>query len=186
MRVRRTIGKQVDALVAHSAADLLAQFPGPVFIYPWRRRLLLTVTCFVFFLTICCLLWALSRDSGRASFLGLAVLFSIAVLMFPRPALIVLDRRGFRVKRIFLTQQFLWNEVNDFRAYRPGIWRWLSREHKDQNPSVVFNINRSYISVAGLICRGPGGRKGRLWDDYDITVEDLAFLMNEWRELAIS
>jgi hypothetical protein len=186
MRVRRTGGKQGDALVAHLAAELLAQFPGPVFIYPWRRRLLLTVTSFVFFLTICCLLWALSRDSGRASFLGLAVLLSIAVLMFPRPALITLDRHGFRVKRIFLTQQFLWSEVNDFRAYRPGIRRWLSRAYKDRNPSVVFNINRSYISVAGLIYRVPGGKNGRLWDDYDVTIEDLAFLMNEWREMAVS
>ncbi|HUA32785.1 MAG TPA: hypothetical protein VMA09_04225 [Candidatus Binataceae bacterium] len=116
------------------------------------------------------------------SMVFMGVLFTIvfAVMVFVAATILTrgggglrLERNGFTIRSPFRSAFFRWRDIVRFRVMRTT----------DLRHSVVFDFHSSYQGQRML--RGPGrrlGYEGIIPDNYGRTADELAELLNEWRE----
>ena len=158
-----------------SAADILARFPGPVTLCPSLKRWgLMFAGCALFAITG----QAMIRDGQLTGwfvliFFGLGMLVA-AIAMLPGAAALTLDPTGFEITNFYRRSRTRWQDASDFTAARipPARLRF-----------VLFNVaGRS--GTLSRINTAFAGHNGSLPDTYDLSPDDLAQLMAQWRERA--
>jgi hypothetical protein len=158
-----------------SSEDLLHRYPGPVLLRASRRNWLFTfITCIVF--TVIGIL--MIRDGEMKGWL-LTIFFGlgtpIAFVKLLDLGWLRLDAEGFEFNQMFRRQRVAWHDAAGFLAVDvPGASRELVC-YDDVNVSEkMADLNRSMA-----------GRNAALPEAYDLPAEDLAQLMNAWRDRAL-
>jgi hypothetical protein len=172
-----------ETMSSKSCVDaILAQFPGPVILYPSRRKyLLMLIGSLIFVVGEIWIIWGTgdSGPRGPALFLfggGLiffgwcAIVFS--VMLLPGAGGLRLDREGFETTRLFRHHRSRWQDVSgfDLDAIRTVYPRYPHRVvYNDKNPSGRFT----------------GGDATLPSLTYGFSAAKLADLMNRWRWRAL-
>jgi hypothetical protein len=107
-----------------------------------------------------------------ALFFGLcAVVFG--VILLPNSAYLRVSQDGFTVCSLFRAQSYRWSDVGPFTVGRIG-----------PNRMVVFNFSDQYRAAprARKLASALTGYEGALPDSYGMSLEDLASLLNEYRQ----
>ena len=152
--------------------SILNQFPGPVTLYPSRRKWLLVLAGCVLFVVAG--LWMVQREApvGWLSviFFGMGAIVSTVVLLLRVNAL-TLDAAGFEINSI-RPFRLSWQDAKNFDAITSSPGSWMVG-FKVVNPSSIFKLNRA---ISGCDAAVP--------DTYGLSAYDLAALMTQWRERA--
>jgi hypothetical protein len=155
--------------------EILERFPGPVTLYedPLRRiKLLLGIAfCSLFVIGSA---WAGNyrgwedwRPSFGVFFFGFCGIGS-GIMMFVPAFSLVLDADGFESTVLYRHIRRRWQDVSDFKAI------YLTRQ--PWTKFVTYNDDR----------RGKSVWSRRMLVDYELRANDLARLMNQWRDLSIA
>ena len=156
---------------------ILARFPGPVTLTPSRLKLWTAPPVFAggTVLSVYLLLNAIEAWTSEVIYAGLAVVvcafFTIWTLirLLPGHASLTLDPSGFQIRNAYTRSSWLWRNVRDFRVEVPDDERLPDR--------VIFDV------AGKKPLRGSAGG-GSLPEGYRLKLDDLAALMNAWRERA--
>lgn len=161
---------------------LLARFPGPVTLHPSKLMLLVGLlmcagfTAFSVFLLRQAIeawtsevLWA----GGSLLLFAAATIRLVVMLLLPGAAGLTLNADGFTVSGILERTRWRWRDVSGFRVEDPDEPGWYR--------TVVFDgpVNDAWWR------RRPLKRRG-LPANYTVSVDDLAWLMAQWRERALA
>jgi hypothetical protein len=157
-------------------AAILSRFPGPVVLVPSRRKWLLVLGgCLVF---VAAGLW-MRHDVPvwgwlAVAFFGVGALIAVLMLL-PGAGGLRLDADGFEMTSLFRRHRSRWTEVSEFEVVRlpPSLQKM-----------VVFDDARTKDSALAKANRSLAGRTGGLPDNYSLSYEDLAAIMNAWRARA--
>jgi len=159
--------------------DILARFPGPVTLTPSRwilwfaPPLMAGFTAFSVYL----LLKAIDSGSYQVIYAGLSVVvFAFLTIwtlirLLPGHAGLILDAERFRVTNAYTHSAWSWRNVRNFRVEHPNDERLPDR--------VIFDV------AGKKPLRGSAGG-GSLPEGYRLKLDDLAALMNAWRERALA
>jgi hypothetical protein len=157
---------------------ILAQFPGPVTLYPSRAKwLLVFLGCGLFAAGG---IWMVATADANGWFV--LPFFAIGtivagVMLLPGAAALVLERDGFQTTTLFRRSCSDWRDVSEFESVR--IREAMRR-------MVVYDdVNLAGRAMAE-ISAGFTGRNAGLPDTYGLAAGDLADLMTLWRERALS
>ena len=158
--------------------------PGPT-----RATLVLTrsigrwlgvlATCVLFVVTSGALLWA--GEAPFWSILGLGFFGAgsivAAVQLLPRAGELRLDQDGFTIRSLFRTQALCWRDVTaPFRVVK-------IRSQKMVGFDLAGADGTRYLAE---LSKSVAGVHAGLPDTYGLRAEDLAALMNEWRDRALN
>ena len=162
------------------AKQILARFPGPVTLKPARFwSVVLTV---VPLLMLVAPLVEIGRGNVDMSW-TLAGAFAVFVcfaafngaFLLPNAETLTLDREGFRVVLWFRKRRYLWKDVSAFQT------QWTYRR-----VLVAFDWSGTSGGALAGVDRKLGFQNSLLPDDYGLGAEQLAALLNAWRERAFS
>jgi hypothetical protein len=162
----------------NQAVSVLLQFPGPVILYPSRKKwLLIFGTCALFAVGGI----AMVRSSEPMGWYVLIV-FALAavvaaVVMLPQAGRLRLDREGFEVTSLFRRHRSRWLDASGFTVSRipPASYRLVVYDDVTQSAKSMAKFN------VGLT-----GRNAALPDTYGLPPAELAELMAGWRERALA
>jgi hypothetical protein len=165
--------------MASPAPDaILVRFPGPVTLYPSRRKWLLVFAgCAVFAVGG---FWMIRDGDLRGWFVliffGLGVLVA-AVAMLPGAGALTLDAEGFEATNLFRRHRTRWQDTTGFQAARipPAQQKLVVYDDVTQSAKTLAQVN------VGIV-----GRNAALPDTYGLSADDLAQLMAQWRERALA
>ena len=163
------------------AGEILSRFPGPVTLYPSRRKWLYVLLASAAFVVAGLLLiaspLAYHNMLGWASlvFFGLGMLVAIVVLL-PGTSYLKLDREGFEIVMLFRRFTVRWRDATGFEAaeIRPGSPRIVVFDDANSKGRAIAKLNVALF-----------GRMGGLPDIDGLSAETLADVMAHWRELAV-
>ena len=165
------------------AETILARFPGPVSLHVKRRRKLVAFAlCLGLTVGFAWAVFVAARNSdgwiGFAMFLALfgALTVRAAIIMLvPGIGSLRLEADGFSMEYILRTARTSWRDVvSDFRHETMRRARgWLR--------VVAFEV-----ASASAWRRDPTRAKRMLPDNFELTLDELAWLMNEWRRRALA
>jgi hypothetical protein len=160
-----------------TADMILSRFPGPVTLYPSRRKWLLVLAVSALF-SVGGILMIRQHDAmGWAVliFFGLGVLVAAAA-MLPGSGALRLDGDGFEIMNLFRRHRAGWQDSAGFQTARlpPALQKW-----------VVFDDLRQSTKGIAKFNVGIAGRNSALPDTYGLSADDLAQLMAQWRERAL-
>jgi hypothetical protein len=158
-------------------AEILSRFPGPLTLYPSRRKwLLLLAGCALFTAGG----FAMIQDQAAGGWYVLVV-FGIAsliaaVMLLPGAGRLTLDRHGFTSTSLFKSHRVRWQDAGDFVPVRvpPANIRLVGYDDATAAGRRIAAINVELT-----------GRNAALHDTYGLPVDDLAGLMAAWRERAL-
>ena len=157
--------------------EILARFPGPVTLYPSRRKWIRILLLSATFVAVG--LWMISHDNayGWAGlvFFGLGMVVAIIALL-PGAGKLKLDRDGFEITNLFRHQSLRWQDTTGFEA---AIIPPSSLE------MVVFDDANAKGKTLASLSLGLVGHNAGLPDTFGLQAKDLASLMAQWREYAI-
>jgi hypothetical protein len=160
------------------AADILARFPGPVTLYPSRKKWLLVFLGGAAFTAGG--IWMIR--SGEAEGWYVTVFFALVaviaiVVMLPGAGRLTLDRDGFEAKTLFRGHRTRWSDTRGFEAstIHPGNQHLVVYDDVTQKRGMLTGIN---VSITG--------HNAALGDTYGLSANDLAGLMAQWRERALA
>lgn len=163
---------------ANRAETILARFPGPVTLYVGRRKKLLALALCVAFAVF--MIWLamnprerVFRSPGYDSvmtwisllFFGGLSIRAVLMLAWPHSASLTLDARAIEIGRVFGSVRSAWASVDGFRIDDAG------------------SLTVAYEAI------DPRSRKFAtryLPDNYGLAKEDLARLLNAWRQRALA
>ena len=164
--------------MANEGDAILARFPGPVTLYPSRRKWLLL------------LLFAAALTAGGVHMVATAeprgwavlVFFAVgtiisAVMLMPGAAGLTLDRDGFTIMSLFRANRSRWQDVSGFQAITIPFSR---------RAMVGFDDVTAKGKALAELSTAIAGRSGALPDTYGLAVEELVRLMAQWRERALA
>lgn len=169
---------------ASQAATVLARFPGPVTLYVGRRKKLIALVLCVAFTAF--MAWLAATPSGRLprfhwystamAWISLVIgggmsIRAVFLLVQPRSASLSLDVDAFEIGRVFRRLRVPWSDVSGFRVDRTGV-RALTVMYE------VLDFSKRSGSPTKVIKHFP--------DNYGLKREELARLMNEWRERSLA
>jgi hypothetical protein len=163
--------------MAIDPAQTLARFPGPVTLYPSRRKWPLIFAGSALFTVGGA--WMIT--SGDASgwfvltFFGLGAIVA-ALIMLPGAGALMLDSDGFEVTNLFRHHRSHWQVTAGFAAARIPHAR---------QPMVVYDDTTQSTKSLARINIAIVGRNAGLPDTYGLSADDLARLMAQWRERAL-
>lgn len=166
--------------------DILRLFPGPVRLrVPKRKLVFFFVSSIVFSF---CLVWvALHGDLNPVGnfFLwlgaaGCVAAFPVFLPMILRGSTLRLDAEGFEVFQGLKRSKFTWIDASEFSVADAGV---LSPA---QNLMVVFDDALTKDGTIASLNRSLIGRSGALPDTYGLEPEELAWLLNQWRQRALA
>ena len=165
------------------ADDILARFPGPVLLAIRRRRKLVSfAVCLGLTMAFAWVVFVSSKDSnewiGFAIFLvffGVLTVRGAIMVLMPSIGTVTLDANGFELTLFVRTLPTSWRDVvGDFREDKIRMRRgWLR--------VVTFEA-----IVASALRRDPKRAKRVLHDNFELTLDELVWLMNEWRRRALA
>jgi hypothetical protein len=156
---------------------ILSRFPGPVTLYPSRKKWVWALlyggifTAFGFWMV-----------SGGAQLGWFAIVFcgsssigAATMILFPSASALTLDRNGFQTTSLFRRHRSRWQDVTRFEP-RPYLL---------QNLVVYDDVNETRRTLANL-CVAIAGHNARLPDTYGLSADGLARLMAGWRDRAVA
>jgi hypothetical protein len=159
------------------AAEILSRFPGPVTLYPSRKKWLLVFAGGALFATGGA--WMIQGGDGTGWFVliffGLVALVAAAA-MLPGAGALTLDRDGFEVTNLFRRHRSRWQDTVGFLAARipPARQKFVVYDDVTQSSRTLAKINVEIV-----------GRNAALPDTYGLSAENLAHLTARWRERAL-
>ena len=159
------------------ASTILSRFPGPVTLYPSRKKWLLVLAGSALFAVGG--FWMIKTGDGRGwlvlIFFGLTAAVAAAV-MLPGAGALALDRDGFEATNLFRRHRTLWRDATGFQAARIPLarQRWVVYDDVTQNKKSIAKFN------VGIV-----GRNAALPDTYGLSADDLAQLMAQWSGRAL-
>jgi hypothetical protein len=160
---------------------ILARFPGPVTLTPGRRKSLIALAACVAITAVCVYLIATGRLFGwedtvmawaAAAFFGACAARALILLIVPSAAGLTLDDDGFEIASIVRRVHVPWRHVSGFRAAASG---------PGKDPRVSYEVRDT---AAPPQSRTAATRT--LPDTYGLAADDLARLMDEWRQQALA
>jgi len=160
-------------------ADLiLARFPGPVTLYPSRKKwLLVLLGCALFTAAGIGMIAQAARGGWFAAiFFALGSLVA-AIMLLPGAGALALDADGFQATSLFRRHRTRWQDVTGFESVRipPSMQKMV----------LFDDINMTGRTIARLSV-AIAGHNGGLPDTYGLTADDLARLMTQWRLRAVA
>ena len=157
--------------------SIMSQFPGPVRLYPSRKKWLLILLISALFTAIGAWMVAEKADAGWAGLIFFATCLLVSALMLlPGAGGLVLDADGFQATNLFRRYRLHWQNVEGFEAVAiPGARQRL-----------VGYDDVSIGRVIGAINKELSGRNAALPDTYGFSADALAELMRRWRERAMA
>jgi hypothetical protein len=165
-------------MAAHlQSADLLKRFPGPLTLYPSRRKWLLMFVGSAAFAVGGA--WMIRGGDSWGwfplLFFGACALVGL-VAVLPHAGALVLDRDGFEVTNLFRHHRSRWQDVSAFEAQSipPAHQFFVVYDDASVSASSLAKINTAIV-----------GRNAALPDTYGQRAEDLAQLLEQWRTLAL-
>jgi hypothetical protein len=157
---------------------MLMRFPGPVTLYPSRRKwTLVLMGCALF--TACGV--GMIVDKAPSGWLVLLFfLFGVivaAMALLPGAGSLTLEGNSFEIKNLFRRQRVRWQDATGFKAAvippsRTKLVVFDDLGAKDRH-RIISILNAMIV-----------GRNGALPDTYGFSADDLAYLMSQWRERA--
>jgi hypothetical protein len=170
-----------------TCSEILARFPGPVTLYPSRRKWLLLMAG--------CLLFAVGgigeAHNGNAmdwlgvAFFGLGAIVP-GLMLLHGAASIRLDSDGFEMTNLFRHARFHWQDASGFEAQFPPVLRASAIPPPSWNKFVAFDNskmqNPTWARVSALIMK----HNAQLGDTYGFSADELAKLKTQWRNLAVA
>jgi hypothetical protein len=160
------------------AAQLLARYPGPVTLYPSRRKWLLVLAGGLAF-TVGGIMMVRSGDVTGwfvIAFFGLGSIIALAA-MLPGAGSLTFDRDGFAAKTLFRGHRARWADATGFIAVGipPSMQRMVCYDDASVTSSALASAN---VAITG--------RNAALNDTFGLSADDLAQLMIGWRERALA
>ena len=166
--------------------EILARFPGPVTLYPSRRKWLLLMAG--------CLLFAGvgiggayngdAKDWLGVAFFGVGAIVP-GLMLLHGAASLTLDADGFEMTNLFRHTRFHWRDASGFEAQFPPVLRASAIPPPSWNKFVAFDNtkmrNSTWTRVSALIMK----HNALLGDTYGFSADDLAKLMRQWCDLAV-
>jgi hypothetical protein len=155
---------------------MLAQFPGPVTLYPSRLKYSLLLLVSALFVAGGV---AMVRSAAPAGwlvliFFGLCAVFFV-MLLLPGAAALLLDRDGFEMTSLFRRHRARWRDVSAFEVVAIHL-----------KTMVVYNDKNLAGRALAKLSIAIAGRNAGLPDTYGLSGTALADLMTRWRECALS
>jgi hypothetical protein len=161
-----------------SPDDIIALFPGPVTLRPWRLKWLSLLAVSLLLIFAGCAM-VMSRTEG-----GWFVLMfgSVGALTATSPLLpggdaLTLHQDGFEIDIMFLKKRTRWRDAGSFetmtRATAPG-WE------------VIYHDTGPYPAFLSVSNPDPEIRNSALPDNYGLRARDLARVMESWRARALA
>jgi hypothetical protein len=163
---------------ATDAGAILAAFPGPVTLYPSRKKWLVLLAASIAFTAagIGMIREHVSMGWPVALFFGAGILVSLVVLL-PGASGLKLDRNGFEITSMFRRTFVAWPAATGFEA------RTIP---PSSQMMVVFDDAAARGRTMAKLSTSLVGRNGGLPDTYGFRPEELAALMTQWRERAVA
>jgi hypothetical protein len=163
------------------AASILTQFPRPVTLTPSRRKWSIML---VFSLAIAMSLWlALQHPLSIRQepfvvwmilvFAGFGIIVSTLMLL-PHANVLILDEDGFELIKFFRRKYVPWKDASHFEI-----------SHLSHGGMVIFDNAQEKKSHLARVNTWIGVRNSGLPDTYGLSAENMASLMNQWRERAL-
>jgi hypothetical protein len=166
---------------------MLQRFPGPVVLrFQRRKTLFLLVVCAIF---AALMLRMMLTEPPPGIFVAAIIWFGIIGMAACLPpglyiaiwgATLRLDRDGFRVSQLWHNHHTRWAETGPFVVSDVSI---LFSPHS--MTKVVYDDIANSDSTIGALNTSLSGRNNALPDTYGYSPDDLATLMNGWRERAL-
>lgn len=171
----------------HEADSILARYPGPVTLTPSRLKMF---ALFAASLAIAAgLLWLLlsvrpddMEEFEKLALWGGAVFAALCAAVFgaltlPGAASLTLAADGFELCNLYRRTRMPWPDTRAFRV------KEFTDADGDTDRQVVFEV---LGAGSGPERRGAKWYDGMLPDNYRLAKDDLARLMNAWRERALA
>ena len=163
---------------AKDIGAILASFPGPVMLYRSPTKWLILLLSSAVFTAGGVDMIRMHADKGWlvTIFFGIGVLVSLAALL-PGGSCMKLDRDGFEITSLYRRSRVLWKAATGFEAkvVPPSSKMMVMFDNAEAKGTTVAALN------SGLV-----GRNSGLPDTYGFKAADLAALMAQWRERALS
>lgn len=159
-------------------AEFLSRFPGPLVLYPSRRKWLLVFAIGALFTVTGAFVVRSGDAMGWFALIFFAlVAITAAAVMLPQASALRLDREGFEVTSLFRRHRTRWRDGAGFSVSRipPAGQSLVVYDDVTQSAKRLAKIN------VGLI-----GRNAALPDTYGLSPVELATLMAGWRERALA
>lgn len=158
------------------ASQILARFPGPVTLYPSRKKWLLLLLAGLAFTLAGIWMVATAAPEGWfvLIFFGSGAIVSI-VMLLPGASSLVLERDGFAITSLFRSHYARWQDVSVFAPMAIPFAPQKMVSFDDASASTKF--------VAKL-STGIAGHNSALPDTYGMSADELARLMTQWRDHA--
>jgi hypothetical protein len=156
--------------------DILANFPGPITLYPSFKEFAKFIAWGATFTGIS-VFFSLGGDKVMMvclAFFGVATLVFV-IMILPGASAVCLNENGFDLTYFYRTKTFRWSEVDDF-----SIVTFRRRS------VVEFNAAALRHTVIGKIDAALGHRNWTLPSTYGLSADDLAELMTRWRKRALA
>ena len=154
---------------------ILSRFPGPVRLYPSRKKWLLILLISALFTAVGFWMAAESAPSGWYALVFFAACLIVSVIMLlPGAGGLVLDRDGFRVTSLFRSHRSRWRDVSGFEPISVSSQRLVGFDDRAANRAI------------GALNTVIAGHNAALPETYGFYVDELAELMQRWRERAMT
>jgi hypothetical protein len=157
---------------------ILDRFPGPVTLYPSRRKWLLVMAGGAVFAIGGA--WMIRGGDPTGWFVLIffaAVALVAAVAMLPGAGALTLDREGFEITNLFRRHRTRWQDASGFTATQIPPARQLFVVYDDARAS-THRVAKVNVAIAG--------RSAGLPDTYGQPADKLAELMAAWRTSALT
>ena len=150
--------------------------PGPVTLTPSRGKKLAALILSLGFAAFCGYIlhirFVFNWYDMMMAWISLAFFSALAVralilLLLPRAACLTLDVDGFEVCGVFLCRRTAWQDASGFRVEKTG---------RDNHPTVTYDV----------LTPGTPKATNMLPDNYALSADDLAWLMEQWRHEALA
>ncbi len=163
----------------NKVADFLSRFPGPVTLHPSRKKWLLVFLGGAVFSAGGILMIRSGETVGWAVLVFFALVAIVAAaVMLPGAGRLVLDRAGFEAKVLFRGYRKRWSDTRGFVATTipgPGNTRLVAYDDLTQGGGMMNDLN---VAITD--------RNAALGDTFGLSADDLARLMEQWRERALA
>jgi hypothetical protein len=155
----------------------LARYPGPVAFKPSRMKWLLVSLGSAVFTAGGIGMVATEADKGWFVLIFFAFCLAVsAIMLLPGAGGLVLDADGFQATSLFCHYRLRWQDVTGFEPISlPYVRRRM----------VGYNIS-SIGPTIGTLTTVISGRNASLPDTYGFSADELAELMQRWRDRAVA
>jgi hypothetical protein len=159
------------------AAEILSRFPGPVGLQPSRVKWIVVLLGSAGFVAIGVFImpWDSAETWFVTAFFGICMAAAIVILL-PGAGGLRLDRQGFQVTSLYRSHFVRWPDATGFKAATVPPAR---------QTMVVFDDAGAAAGALGRLNVGLIGRTSSLPDTYGMSADELAGLMERWRERAV-